>query len=182
MDTRVLTRRRRGAAAAVLFTALALVAACGGGSSSSDSSSGGSSSGGSSNVTSGGGSSGGSGGTTASCIDLALKFQSAAAQVATTGGGAGSTEDLNGLVKTFESVTSSLPESIRGDWKLYIEYLEGLSKAMGNLDMNNLTDPSKMQAYTDALAKYDDPKYDKARDNINAYFDKQCPNLVRSVP
>jgi len=176
MDTRVPTRRRRGVAAAVLFAGLALVAACGGGSSSSDSSSGGSSSGGSSNVTSGGGSSGGSGGTTASCIDLALKFQNAAAKASSSTGAPGSTEDWNSLVRTFESVTSSLPESIRGDWKLYIEYLEGLSKAMGNLDMNNLTDPSKLQAYTDALAKFDDPKYDKALDNITAYFDKQCPN------
>lgn len=169
-------RTTRTIAGAVLAGLLVFGAvACGGGSSKSDSAK-------DTTATTAGSSSGGSGGSSggsdaSNCADLAKKFDEAAAKMDAVDTGNG-TQNLSQVYKNLDALTSSVPSEIRNDWKVLVAQFKAYADAMNGVDMNNLTDPATMEKLNKAMENIDSDKFQKAADNIDAYFNKLCPSYA----
>lgn len=173
----MVTKRKSAAFAAFLMAGLMVLGtACGGSSSKSSDSSGGAS-GESSATTSK--SSGGGGGNSSSCAELFNKTQELSEKMDAidTGADGTSTAGLNDMVKALESFSSSVPSEIRDDWKTIVAGIKEYVNAMKGIDFNNLTDPATMEKLTKATAAFEDSKYQKASDNLDAWTQKNCPGF-----
>lgn len=172
-----MSSKKKGAVlASVLVAGLMLMGtACGGSSKSSDSAS---SSGDSSSATTAKPSSGG--GDSSKCVELFNKTEELSAKMdamdtSTSGDMAA---DMDSAVKTLESFTSQVPSEIRDDWKTIVSGFKSYADALDGVNFNNLTDPATMEKLTKAGAALDDPKMQKAYDNIEAWTNKNCPSLA----
>ena len=173
--------KRGGVFAGVVLTGLLLVAtACGGGSKSSSSSDSNGSTATTASSSSGGSSSGGSGtaGLSASCLDLAKKFEDAAAKIESSTNSTTGDTDWKSLVSTLDGMTSSMPSKVQGDWKIYVDAIKKIGEAMNGVNMSTLmSDPAAMQKFTDSMSALNDPKIETALNNIEAYFNQKCPGM-----
>ncbi len=135
-------------------------------------------------TTAGGGSSSGSGsgssgGDASNCAALAKKFDEAAAKMDAVDTGDG-TANLSQVYKNLDALTSSVPSEIRSDWKVIVEQFKAYADAMSGVDMNNLTDPATMAKMEKAFSNIDSDKFEKAADNVDAYFNKLCPSYANN--
>ena len=93
----------------------------------------------------------------------------------TSSSSASGMDDLTTLYKDLDSMTSSVPSAIRGDWKVYVDFFKQYADAMKGVNLDNLmSDPAAMQRMTDAMSKLNDPKYQTAMNNLTAYFSSGC--------
>lgn len=167
------TKKKSAAMAAFLIAGLMVVAtACGGSSSKSSDSSGNSSAESSSATTakSGGNDSNG-------CAELFSQSEklSASMDALDTGSTGDMTSNMSAVVKALESFTSDVPSAIRDDWKTIVAGIKDYVSALDGVDFNNMTDPATMEKLTKAGAALEDPKYQQASDNLDAWTQKNCP-------
>lgn len=170
----MLTKKKSAAIAAFLVAGLMVIGtACGGSSSKSSDSSGGSSAESSATTAK----SSGGGGDANGCADLFSQTEKLSASMDALD--TGSTDDMaanmDAVVKALESFTSDVPSAIRDDWKTIVSGIKEYAKALEGVNFNNMTDPATLEKLTKAGAALEDPKYQKASDNLDAWTQKNCP-------
>lgn len=173
------TTKKGAVLAAVLMAGLMLVGtACGGSSKKSDSASSSGSSSESSSATTAK-SSGGSGGDASNCLDLFNKSEELSSKMeAAMSNSSGTASDMNAMVSSLESFTSSVPSAIRDDWKTIVAGIKSYADALKGVDMNNLMDPATQDKLMKAAASMEDAKFQKASDNLDAWVAKNCPSYA----
>jgi hypothetical protein len=93
----------------------------------------------------------------------------------TTGATGDMSANMNAVVKALESFTSDVPSAIRDDWKTIVSGVKEYATALDGVDFTNLADPTTMEKLTKAGAVLDDPKYQNASNNLEAWTQKNCP-------
>ena len=90
----------------------------------------------------------------------------------------GTASDMNAMVSSLESFTSSVPSAIRDDWKTIVAGIKSYADALKGVDMNNLMDPATQDKLMKAAASMEDAKFQKASDNLDAWVAKNCPSYA----
>lgn len=127
-------------------------------------------------------SSGGNSNTTvdvSNCSGFFKKFNDAEAKIQASMSGS-SQMDAKAIMSTLDGLTSSVPSEIKDDWKTVLAATKKILDGMASV---NLSDPASItpeqMAKLEALgSELDDPKVQKASDNLDAYAKKHCPQLV----
>lgn len=167
--------KRGGSLAAFLIAGFMILGtACGGSSSKSNDSSGSTSAESSSATTAS------SGGGAANCAELFNMSEKLATAMSANGMGVTGdvSSSMSASAKALEAFSSQAPSEIRDDWKTLASGFTAYAQALEGINFNNLTDPATMEKLSKATESMDDSKMQKASDNINAWIEKNCPNLA----
>ena len=154
--------------------------ACGGGSSKDDASSG-SSTAATSESSSGGGSNGAGDvvanalGADGDCVKAAAAFGNLFTQAMGAAFGA-SEADLQDMQNAVNDLNAEIPAEIKDDFDTYSAGIQKYADALQGVSLGDILDPSVQQKLQDASASLDTPEMQQASDNIQKYFDANCPN------
>lgn len=150
--------------------AMSFLAACGGGGSDSSKESS------SSNQNSSATTSGSSGGSNANwCDDVDKASDEISAKMDATGS---EQQNPDEIIKDFRSISSKLPSEIRGDWNKFVDEFADYIKAVGSLDVNNMTDPAVIERLEKAAQQFDSPENQALMTKLDNYFGEKCPGYT----
>ena len=121
-------------------------------------------------------SSGGNGGDASACADLFNKTEELAAKMDALVAGEMSA-GVSSMVKSLESFSPSVPSEIREDWKTIVATIKTYAEAIAGIDFTNLADPTTAAKLAKAGSVMDDPKLEKASENLDQWTQKNCPSF-----
>ena len=124
-----------------------------------------------------------SGGSAIDCLELqAWANDSISAISPAFGGGGTSTDGVQFSAEFFQAFADRAPSEIRPDMQIFADAYEGFFAAIEELEFD-FSDPNAvaamdaddMAALDAAIGSMDTPTVNEALDNIEAFFDRECP-------
>lgn len=103
-------------------------------------------------------------------------FQLVLAPVGFMGGA--TDDDIEQLKADAEELRSDIPDEIRDDFETYADGIEEYADAMRGVSLGDIFDPDTQQAFEEASQILDTPEMQEANDNIEAYFERVCPESL----
>lgn len=98
------------------------------------------------------------------------------------GGGGTSTDGVQFTADFFQEFADRAPSEIRDDMQVFADAYEGFYSAIEALDFDFFDptavadmDAADMAQLNAAIGSMDTPEVDQALDNIEAFFDRECP-------